>query len=315
MNKIQSIFKLVRWPNLLMITIMMILVYYCLMSPLFASGIIGVMPSPPAFLLLVMSMIFIVAGGYVINDYFDVEIDKVNKPEKLIVSRIFSEKEALFFYRILTFIGLALGLVSCILIINIKFLTLFALLILLTSVLYSYSSIYKRKFLIGNIIVSLSVAFAVFLPWLFEMLYLSNNELLLMVSKEMVIDLLPIVLVYTLFAFLTTLMREIVKDAEDSEGDISTRCRTIPILCGMKMTKIIVAAIAMLLFVVLIYFHILLIRMQSNVSMFILMFAECILLLIVINLFRAKSSSDFHGLSTSLKLFMLVGILTMIFIC
>lgn len=315
MNKIQSIFKLVRWPNLLMITIMMILVYYCLMSPLYTSDVIGVMPPSPAFLLLVMSMIFIVAGGYVINDYFDVEIDKVNKPEKLVVSKVFSEKETLFFYGILTFIGLALGLASSVIIINIKFLTLFALLLLLTSVLYSYSSTYKRKFLIGNIIVSLSVAFAVFLPWLFEMLYLSNNELFLMLSKEVVMDSLPIVLVYTAFAFLTTLMREIVKDVEDSEGDISTRCCTIPIVCGVKKTKMIITAIAMLLFVVLIYFHILLIQMQSNVSMFILMFAECILLLIVINLFRAKKPSDFHGLSTSLKLFMLVGIITMIFVC
>ena len=85
MNKIKSIFKLVRWPNLLMIAIMMILVYYCLMSPLFTSGIMGIMPPSPAFLLLVISLIFIVAGGYVINDYFDVEIDKVNKPDKLVV--------------------------------------------------------------------------------------------------------------------------------------------------------------------------------------------------------------------------------------
>ena len=144
MNKIKSIFKLVRWPNLLMIAIMMILVYYCLMSPLFTSGIMGVLPPSPAFLLLVISLIFIVAGGYVINDYFDVEIDKVNKPEKLVVGRIFAEREALFFYRVLIFIGLVAGLASSLILIKTKFLTLFALLLLLVCVLHSYSSVYKR---------------------------------------------------------------------------------------------------------------------------------------------------------------------------
>ena len=315
MNKIKSIFKLVRWPNLLMIAIMMILVYYCLMSPLFTSGIMGVLPPSPAFLLLVISLIFIVAGGYVINDYFDVEIDKVNKPEKLVVGRIFAEREALFFYRVLTFIGLVAGLASSLILIKTKFLTLFALLLLLVCVLHSYSSVYKRKFLVGNIIVSLSVAFAVFLPWLFEMLYLSNNELFLLVCKEIMINILPIVLIYTVFAFLTTMMREIVKDAEDSEGDALTHCRTIPVVCGINVTKIIVALLALALFAVLINFHIMLIKMQANVSMFVLMLAECILVLILINLFKAKKFSDFHAISVSLKIFMLVGILTMLFVC
>lgn len=181
--------------------------------------------------------------------------------------------------------------------------------------LHSYSSVYKRKFLVGNIIVSLSVAFAVFLPWLFEMLYLSNNELFLLVCKEIMINILPIVLIYTVFAFLTTMMREIVKDAEDSEGDALTHCRTIPVVCGINVTKIIVALLALALFAVLINFHIMLIKMQANVSMFVLMLAECILVLILINLFKAKKFSDFHAISVSLKIFMLVGILTMLFVC
>ena len=315
MDKIKSFFKLVRWPNLLMIAIMMLLVYYCLMSPLSASGIMGIMPSPPAFLMLLISMIFIVAGGYVINDYYDIEIDRLNKPDKLIVGRVFSDKEAKLYYISLTFIGLLSGLASSVMILKAHFLTLFAILVLLCGVLYSYSSRYKKKFLAGNVIVSLSVAFAVFLPWLFEILYLSYNELLMFVGMEIMMKVLPMVLVYTAFAFLSTMMREIVKDAEDLKGDMVTNCRTIPVVCGIKMTKLIICAIASLLYAVLIYFHIQLFQMGSNIAMYVLIMADCILLVSVLNLIKAKECSDFHNVSTYLKLFMLIGILTMVFIC
>ena len=111
MNKIKSFFKLVRWTNLLIIAIMMCLVNYCLMSSLHISEIVGVVPASPAFLLLVISLVFIVAGGYVINDYFDVEIDKINRPDKLIAGNVFTDKELKFFYKSLTFIGLLAGTV------------------------------------------------------------------------------------------------------------------------------------------------------------------------------------------------------------
>ena len=131
MNKIKSFFKLVRWPNLLMIAMMMCLVYYFLMSPLFAIGIAGVLLPSFAFPLLVVSLVFIVAGGYVINDYYDVEMDKVNKPNKLIVGNIFTEKESKFFYNTLTMFGLLTGLASGIISLKANFFVIFAILLLL----------------------------------------------------------------------------------------------------------------------------------------------------------------------------------------
>ena len=133
MNKIKCFFKLIRSSNLLMIALMTFLVYYSLMLPMFKTGIVGAVPSSPAFILLVISLLFIVAGGYVINDYFDVEIDKINKPDKLIVSRVFSENVTKFFYITLTFLGLLSGLLSSIMILNSKFYLLFAILFLLVS--------------------------------------------------------------------------------------------------------------------------------------------------------------------------------------
>lgn len=284
------------------------------MSPMFQSGIVGVIPASPAFTLLLISMIFIVAGGYVINDFFDVEIDKVNKADRLIVSKIFSEDVTKFFYIILTFIGLVAGLTSSILILDAKFYLLFAILILLVCLLYSYSVNYKKKLIIGNLIVSLSVAFAVFLPWLFEMLYLSNNALMLYAVKDTIMSILPFVLIYTLFAFLMTMIREIVKDAEDFKGDLLTHCRTIPIVYGVKIMNIIVGVLALLAWMLLLLYQIILFKLHSYIALGIMFVIWNSLPILIFQLFSKNADVNYHGYSTFLKIIMLLGILSMIFI-
>lgn len=314
MNKIKAFFKLTRWSNLLMIAIMMLIVYYCLMSPLFVSGIASVMPSPPAFLLLLISLVFIVAGGYVINDLFDVEIDKLNKPDKLIVTKNFTEKETKISYIMLTTIGLATGLASSLMIEKSDFLTLFALLTLLVALLYSYSSTYKKKFFVGNLIVSLSVAFAVFLPWLFELLYLSDNLLVLSASKELMMGVLPFVLIYTAFAFLMTLIREIIKDAEDYKGDSVTRCRTIPIVLGINKTKTILCIMVVALMLLLFYYSFILFNLKLYVAFAMMLLIVVCSISLLVKIYKADVKNDFHFLSGLSKIMMLIGILSMLFI-
>lgn len=314
MNRIKAFFKLVRWSNLLMIALMMLLVYYCLMSPLSSSGMMGVMPPSPAFMLLVLSILFIVAGGYVINDIFDIDIDKNNKPERLLVTKSFSEKEAKVFYVVLTILGVASALASSLIIAKTKFLTLFALLLLLIGILYSYSSTYKRKLVVGNIIVAISVAFAVFLPWLFEMLYLSNNILLLSASKEVMMGILPYVMIYTAFAFFMTLIREIVKDAEDAAGDSLTHCRTIPIVYGIKKMNIILLVLAVLTWSLLLYFQIILLKTQSYITLGMMFVIWNIIPIMISQLFTKNTTINYHAFSVILKLLMLLGVLSMLFI-
>lgn len=313
MNKIKSFFKLIRWTNLLMIAIMMLLVYYCLMSPL-SYYYSSVLPPAPAFLLLVMSLVFIVAGGYVINDYFDVEIDKYNKPDKLLITKVFSEKDAIFSYRILTFVGLSLGLASSIVALHVKFYMLFAILILLTCLLYSYSRTYKKKLVLGNIIVSFSVAIAVFLPYLFEILYLSENLLLLSVCKEIVITIVYFVLIYTMFAFLLTFIREIVKDAEDVDGDGRTHCRTIPVVYGISKTKAILYIFVLLLSILLLAYGYILFKMELYVTLAIIMLVLLCLLFLVVKIYKANGKRDFHSLSIMTKIMMFIGLLSMLFL-
>lgn len=314
MSRIKSFFKLIRWTNLLMIATMMLLVYYSLMSPLFMGGVLGVMTDMPAFLLLLLSMIFIVAGGYVINDIFDVEIDRINKPDKLIITKVFSEKESKLFYVILTCIGMVSGLISSILISGSRFYTLFAILLLLVYTLYVYSSTYKKKLLVGNIIVSLSVAFSVFLPWLFEVLYLANNSLIFYAVKDIVLSVLPLVLIYTLFAFLMTLLREIVKDAEDFQGDIATRCRTIPIVYGVKKMNVILAVLGLLTWILLAFFQFVLYRIQSYIALGLVLVLWISVLISIIPLLQKNVVIDYHKYSVSLKIMMLLGVLSMLFV-
>ena len=310
MKKIGAFFKLVRWPNLLITALMMCLVYHCVMH----------FDSTAAFTLLVISMVLVQAGGYIINDIFDKDIDAVNKPEKVIVGKVFTEKQCNFSYITLTIIGLGCALAASLMALGKHFITIFACMVLLVCLLYSYSSRYKKKLVIGNLIVSLSVAFAVFVPWLFEMLYISRHDLLLITLKPLMQISLRIVLIYTAFAFLTTLIREIVKDMEDVEGDERSNCRTIPIAWGMKAAQIIVLVLTLATFIMIMYakeyLHGFGLKMTSymlegaGIFMFVMLFG---------NVFRLldsslRTSKQFHMQSIALKISMLVGVLSMFFI-
>ena len=310
MKKIGGFFKLVRWPNLLITALMMCLVYHCLM----------LFDSSAPFTLLVISMVLVQAGGYVINDIFDKEIDAVNKPNKMIVGRIFTEKQCNVFYITLTVLGLGCALAASIIALGKSFVTIFACMVLLACLLYSYSSRYKKELVIGNLIVSLSVAFAVFVPWLFEMLYISKHELLLITLKPTMQISLRFVLIYTAFAFLMTLIREIVKDIEDVEGDGHQHCRTIPIVWGMTAAQIIVIALCCVtvanIWNAADYFS----ELGFKITYYML-YASGVLVFFVIGnngiLLTDKSlrtEKQFHLQSMFLKISMLIGVLSMIFI-
>ena len=310
MNKIGAFFKLVRWPNLLVTALMMCLVYH---------NLIG-MASTIGFTLLVISMVLIQAGGYVINDIFDKDIDTINKPDKLIVSKVFTEKQCNFFYWTLTVIGLACALVATLLMNGSKFITVFGCMVLLACVLYTYSKTYKKRLVIGNLIVSLSVAFAVFVPWLFVMLYLSKEGALLDNYDFLMHVSLRFVLIYTAFAFLMTLIREIVKDMQDVEGDGRQHCRTIPIVWGMTAAQIIVIALCCVtvanIWNAADYFSELGFRITHY-----MLYASGVLVFFVIGnngiLLTDKSlrtEKQFHLQSMFLKTSMLIGVLSMFFI-
>lgn len=311
MKKLGSFFKLVRWPNLIITALMMCLVYHNLVG----------MDSTIGFTLLVISMVLIQAGGYVINDIFDKEIDEINKPDKLIVGKIFTEKQCNFFYWTLTVIGLACALVATLLMNGSKFITVFGCMVLLACVLYTYSKTYKKRLVIGNLIVSLSVAFAVFVPWLFVMLYLSKEGALLDNYDFLMHVSLRLVLIYTAFAFLMTLIREIVKDMQDVKGDGRSHCRTIPIVWGMNAAQIIVIVLGFitnaLIWKAADYFDGLGFKITYYMLYASWVFAFYVIIINLMSLITDKSlrtEKQFRLQSMWLKISMLIGVLSMFFI-
>jgi 4-hydroxybenzoate polyprenyltransferase len=255
-----------------------------------------------------------VAGGYVINDWFDVETDKFNKPDKVLIPNVFSQKEAKLFYVILTFIGLATGLISSIMVLNVDFYVLFAVIALIACLLYSYSSTYKRKLLVGNLIVSSLVAIAVFLPYIFEILYLSDNLLMLSTCKELAKNIVYFVLIYTIFAFVLTFIREIIKDVEDVDGDGKTHCRTIPVVYGLRKTKTILYVFVIFLLILLSFYGFILFELELFMTFSCIIIVGLSSLLLILKIYKAKEYKEFIWMSVLAKVMMFIGLLSMVFL-
>jgi 4-hydroxybenzoate polyprenyltransferase len=238
------------------------------------------------FLILCSSAALIAAAGYLVNDIYDYEIDLHNKPAKVFVNQHFSKNNSWAFYFILNFTALVLSLFLKIelLIINILSIVL----------LFFYSSNVKKITPWGNLIIALLSAATVF-----EIALLVN-------SKDFKIN--SLLLFYILFSFLTTLIREIVKDLEDIHGDIAFKRKTLAIYLGIYRTKILLSVInfSMLIALFLSYFY-----FQSKINFF----SETYMIILVtfplyifLLLLSAREKNNFEKLSFVLKLYMLLGI-------
>ena len=222
--------KLVRIPNLLIIMLSQILVRYCLILPAFKTEyfITGIFPnylSDLNFSLLVFSTILITAAGYIINDYFDIHIDEINKPGKNLVGKSISKRFAKNIFYSMSALGIISGFYVAIQISKpaMGLLPLFS-----TVSLWMYSSFYKRRLFSGNIIVSILCALSILIVGLYEPEFYKNFIYLIWFAVP---------------AFILTFIRELIKDMEDIDGDELSQCKTAPIVLGIKKTKIIVIAL------------------------------------------------------------------------
>lgn len=301
--------KLVRPINLLIIITTMYLFRCCFVAatPYRAFYIDHVLTNFQ-FLMLVMATIFIAAGGYVINDIFDVEIDTINKPSKVVITNTVNENNAYNFYKILC----ALGVVcTIILALTTKNYRLSLLPIIIMIILNFYAHTFKKQLIVGNFMISLCTACTIFIIALYEsgtQIQLNANELV--VRSGIAIA----AIMYGGFAFLTTFLREIIKDIQDKEGDEQYGCRTIPIVFGNKGAKIVSSIIILILLLVLIswmmFFPNLLMK---NANFFVGGALVLPLIIIAVLLWLAKSPKQFHLLSNVIKVYMLIGIFSMLF--
>lgn len=228
--------KLIRIHNLLLIAIIQTFVFFTAILPII--GQYGFVLNLPywIFASLVVATILIAAGGFVINEYFDIKIDRLNHPESVIVSNIISKKDTMHIYQILTISGVIIGVVASIVL---KSFTLAFIFIIVAGLLWFYSSSYKRMLIVGNIVIALMSALVPFVPAFAakEQLVLSYTDIIL--QLPIVPSIYTFCGVMALFAFFAVMSIEILKDIRDEYGDREMECHTIPVVWGATTSRII----------------------------------------------------------------------------
>ncbi len=300
--------QVIRCKNLLFVVIIQWLMQHSVVYPLLQTFGFETGSQNIFYFLLILATVLITAGGYVINDYFDVKIDRINSPEKVIVGSTISLRSAMLFYQILTGLGTILGIVLAV---WVKSFTLGFIFVLTPGLLWFYSASYKRQFVIGNLIVSLASALSVLIVGVLAV------ALLKMVYSAELLNQTPVPMrIYAWtggfagFAFILTWIREIIKDIEDEEGDREMECRTMPIKWGVKKTKYVLYAMTAFTIATLLHVNHHFIDFNGTITLRYIIFGLIIpLLLLAYLIFRSKTKSDFHQAQTLAKFIMLIGVL------
>jgi 4-hydroxybenzoate polyprenyltransferase len=308
MKEIVSFFKLIRWPNLVFIAVTQILFRYFILHFVYRDPHVDyekIKLSETLFLLLVLASVCIAAAGYIINDYFDVNIDQVNKSSKVFIGKIISRRWAIFFHATLSIAGLILSFIIGYQLHNfyVPLFNFFAILLL-----WFYSTTFKKKLLIGNIIISLLSAWVI--------LVLALAEYRFRISSEDIVwhQMLVLTFFYAGFAFVISLIREVIKDMEDIEGDSNFGCKTMPIVWGLPASKVFVAVWLIVLTATLLILQIFVVQFGWwLLALYSISTLIVPLLFVLKKLYVAKTKNDFHKLSSMVKMIMAAGILSMIF--
>lgn len=280
LQNILAFFSLVRWLNLLIIVFTQYMARIFLVGPAadWKSYILD-----PHQAAISLATLLIAAAGYIINDYFDVKIDLINKPESVIIGRKITRRAAILTHQTLNGIGIVIGL----------FLGLKVLVInvLAVGLLWYYASFYKKKAFIGNFLVAgLTGASLIVIS-----VYYKQNELFINI--------------YAIFAFSISLIREIIKDMEDIRGDKAHGCRTLPILWGIRKTKkllyVFIVSFIAIVFVMGIY-------LQNPKLMVVFVIPGVLVIYLIYALIRADRKVHFAALSRLCKWIMIIGIVSMV---
>lgn len=224
--------RLIRWQNLIIIFLTQLFAWGCVIMPMQQYSPVPLMLSWSNFLLLSLSTVLIAAAGYIINDYFDVKIDIINRPEKLILEKRIPMKLAIVVHTIFNSIAIFMAAILAHRAGHISFI---AMQLCCTLLLWLYSTSFKRQFISGNVVVSLLTAFTIAVLMLYEpaIHYYLGQEFFIQTGQALIPNPVWVLGTYGYFAFMLTWMREIVKDMEDFKGDAEQGCVTMPIKWGL----------------------------------------------------------------------------------
>lgn len=240
LTAIRDILRLVRWGNLLFLGALIWLMEKWVAVPILNQVAFGEQLPWYVLALLIVATMLIAAGGYVINDYFDIKIDRINRPDQLIVTRSVSKPVAVRLSVSLSAIGTLCGIAAAWLL---RSMSLAIVFVLIPGLLWFYSSSYKRLFMIGNLTIALLAGLTPFIVAMANVAQLKLQYALILPYLPLEHDLYAWLGGFALFAFLLTWIREIVKDLQDQMGDRELECHTLPIVWGELWTKVFVTAL------------------------------------------------------------------------
>jgi len=310
MKQVIAFFRLIRFQNLFFIALTQFMFYYCIILPLSANGNAIFTFDNIVITQIIIASVCIAAAGYIINDYFDLNIDRVNKPQKLVIETVISRRWAIFWHLFLSAIGIVLtGIISSK--IHNPFLTFYNIVAVL--LLWFYSTSYKKQLLTGNIIISLLTS------WVIVVLYVIVQPLMFLNSNvanfSFASTIFKFTALYAGFSFIISIIREVVKDLEDRMGDEKYGCKTMPIVWGVQASKVFIMVWLIVLIAALLIVQIYALQLTWWwAALYGFLFTIIPLIIAVRILKKAENPSDYHKVSSLIKWIMLSGILSMMFI-
>lgn len=306
--------KLIRIENLLMVAFMQLIVKYGFFNHIHFKDALGALQSLVLwqslsdfqYILFVFATICIMAGGYVINNIFDVDTDTINKPQNVVVGKYISEKIAYNLYFILTCIGVGLGFYLSRVINKPAFATIF---VICAALLYIYSNGLKQIPILGNAIIGILASLSILNIGFFNIMpaIYSGNEFFMKTLLAILTD-------YAIFAFFLHFAREIIKTIEDYEGDKTYEISTVATSFGIKTAKTITFVTLLILIGYLVYYIIENLSHNLYTVAYFIVFIIAPLLFTMLKLFHADKKDDFSFLSKLLKIVMLTTILSLVVI-
>lgn len=291
--------KLIRFQNLMAMIFIQYLLRYSLIIPNYGKeNIMGDFH----FALLVLSMILIASGGYIINDYFDIRVDAQNHNNEVLVGRSIKRRVALILHVTTTSLGVLLGFFIAY---KVGYIALGVIMAISAYLLWDYSLRLKRRFFIGNFIIAKLSAIFVLSIAAFEVLpkysHASSKHTLLLLC------------VYAVFAFICSLMHEIIKDLRGVKGDIKFNINTLANVWGISKTKEFVKWLSILTAFMVITVAIYEFKTHILALSYALTLIILPLFLLNIWIYKAKTASDYSKISMLNKFIILTGIASLYF--
>ncbi|MDL2251813.1 UbiA family prenyltransferase [Odoribacter sp. OttesenSCG-928-J03] len=238
------ILNLIRWPSLLFATFVMYMTRYFIIKPILAINDFQLQMSHSDFSLLVVSVCALIAAANIINDYFDIQSDRISGVRKVVVGRKISRRSAIILHSVLNIIALSIILYLSL---SVGIWKIAILFFIVSGILWFYSSNYKRYFITGNLIVAILTALIPFCVPIFEIPLLNKEYAeILIATKTNFLYILTWISGFSFFIFLNTMMCEINKDIYSMEGDWEHRVNSIPIRLGIPIARNIIISLSLI---------------------------------------------------------------------